>query len=368
MNAGVDRPIGVVVVGTSFGVLAHVRALQAVGMDVLAVVGRDAAKAADRAGRFGVPLGTSDLAAALALPGVDVVAVTTPPHTHASIVYQAIDAGKHVVCEKPFARDTAEAIEMLNAAERAGVIHLLGTEWRFATGQAQFTRTLRSGAVGTPQFAVFELHNPSHADPTAALPPWWELESEGGGWLGTHATHVIDQIRTAMGEVVSVSAFLQRLSDRPSMTADDTYTAILRLDNGAIALIHSSCAVLGPFLAVKKVVGTVGTAWLEGNQVWTDTGTGPTKLPIPDDLPAIAAASLPGGLVHTAYDEWNAIDSYLEPYARLYLRLQDMIAGRAFVDDPVAATFVDGVASQRVLDAIRASSHNDGAWTPVAST
>ena len=124
------KPLGAVVVGTGFGVLTHVRAMQAAGIEVLALVGRDAAKTSDRAARFGVPHATTDLAEALALTGVDAVAVATPPHTHGPIVLAAIAAGKHVVCEKPFARDATEAERMLDAAERAGVIHLLGTEFQ----------------------------------------------------------------------------------------------------------------------------------------------------------------------------------------------------------------------------------------------
>src|SRR5438309_1555286 len=123
-------------VGTSFGCVTDVRALRAAGFEVVGLVGRDPEKSAERAERFEVPSGLTSLDAALALPGVDAVTVATPPHTHASIVLDAVAAGKHVVCEKPFARDAAEARQMLKAAEDAGVVHLLGTEFRWAPGQA----------------------------------------------------------------------------------------------------------------------------------------------------------------------------------------------------------------------------------------
>src|SRR5579871_2518803 len=129
---GDERPLGAAVVGTGFGVLTHLRALRAAGFHVEALVGRDQAKAAARAAMFGVPFATTDLTAALAHPGVDVVTVATPPHTHAAVVLAAVGAGKHVMCEKPFARDRAEAQAMYEAAERAGVVHLIGTEFRFA--------------------------------------------------------------------------------------------------------------------------------------------------------------------------------------------------------------------------------------------
>src|SRR5437588_12463889 len=84
---------GVVVVGTSFGCLTHVRALRAAGFEVHALVGRDPEKTAERAKRFEVPNALTSLVEALELPGVDAVTVATPPHTHASIVLDAVAAG-----------------------------------------------------------------------------------------------------------------------------------------------------------------------------------------------------------------------------------------------------------------------------------
>ncbi|MCB0996175.1 MAG: Gfo/Idh/MocA family oxidoreductase [Acidimicrobiales bacterium] len=359
--------LGAVIVGTGFGVLTHLRAMQAAGIDVLALVGRDATKAHDRASRFGVPLGTDDLDAALALADLDVVAVATPPHTHSAIVHAAVHAGKHVVCEKPFARDRVEAVAMLHAAEAAGVIHLLGTEFRFDAGQAQLARVVSSGAIGTPQFGQFELAQPTHADPAAELPDWWQLAEEGGGWLGAYGSHVVDQIRTTMGEPVAVSASLQRLANRPAMTADDTYSVLMRLDNDATVLMHSTCASRGPFLVNTRVVGMAGTAWVDGPQVSVDTGRGVQLIPMPDDLPLVAPDPPPAELLHTAYDMWHSMGIDLAPYTRLYARLIDLVAGNDVPDDPPAATFADGVAGQAVLDAIRASSADGGAWTPVAT-
>lgn len=367
MQRGVnDRVSGAVVVGTGFGVLTHLRAMRAAGIEVLALVGRDGAKAHDRAQRFGVPLGTDDLDAALALPGVDIVAVATPPHTHASIVLAAVAAGKHVVCEKPFARDRDEAAAMLRAAEDAGIVHLLGTEFRFDGGQAQLARLVQSGAIGTPQLGVFELQLPTHADPAAELPAWWMLAEEGGGWLGAYGSHIVDQIQSTMGPVEAVSASLQRLSDRPAMTADDTYSVLLRLTNGATVLMHSSCAARGPFLAATKIIGTAGTAWLEAGQVGLDTGSGPRLLPLPDHLPMEDLDPPPSELIHDAYDRWHSLGGDLVPFRRLYERLLQLAAGRDVPDDPAAATFVDGVEGQAVLDAIRASSAAGGGWTQVA--
>src|SRR3954465_9335679 len=95
-----DASIGAVVVGTGFGVLTHLRAMRAAGVDVIALVGRDAAKTAERAARFDVPNALTNVGEAVALPGVGAVAVVTPPRTHRAIVLEAVAAGKHVMCEK----------------------------------------------------------------------------------------------------------------------------------------------------------------------------------------------------------------------------------------------------------------------------
>src|SRR5437016_11200857 len=154
-----SRP-GVAVVGTGFGCLTHVRALRAAGFDVLALVGRDEVKTADRAKRFDVPHPCRSLADAMAIAGVDAVSVVTPPHTHGPLVLEAVAAGRHVMCEKPFARDAGEAQEMRRAADEAGVVHMLGTEWRFGSGQALLKRVVDSGTIGDATFALFALHIP----------------------------------------------------------------------------------------------------------------------------------------------------------------------------------------------------------------
>lgn len=356
--------LGAVVVGTGFGVLTHLRALQGAGFSVRALVGRDQEKAERRAALFGVPHAVTSLRQALALEGVDAVAVATPPATHGRFVLEAVAAGKHVVCEKPFARDLPEARSMLAAAEEAGVVHLLGTEFRFATGQAQLTRAVAAGAIGEPRFGLFLLHVPTLTDPGAEIPAWWEDAREGGGWLGAYGSHVIDQVRTTLGEFASVSASLGTFAPRPSMTADDTYTVHFALANGAEGVLHSSCAVGGSLLAVTKVTGTKGSAWLEGDDLWVDDGTGPHKEAVPGDLVGSPPVPPPAELLKTAYDMWHSMGIDLHPFTRLYGVLRERIMGRAVPGDPAAATFADGVAVQAVMDAIHRSSAERG-WVDV---
>jgi predicted dehydrogenase len=359
-----DSTLGAAVVGTGFGVLTPVRALQAAGVEVLALVGRDPDKAATRAAMFDIPLASTDRADVFARDDIDMVAVTTPPHSHAEVVLDGVGAGKHVLCEKPFARDLAQAREMLRAADDAGVVHLLGTEFRFAPGQALLTRAVRAGMIGEPRFMFFALQLPTLDDPAAEMPAWWDDAAQGGGWLGAHGTHVIDQVRTTVGEITRVSAALETLSPRP-MTADDTYTVQFETAEGATGLLHSSCAAGGQFVVATKVTGTAGSAWAQGDEVWVDTGAGPTQLPPADDLPAVAPVPPPSELLSTTYDMWHSTGMDLAPYTRLYAVMRDRILGYEVSDDPVAGTFADGVANQAVVDAVRASSADRG-WTEVA--
>lgn len=357
--------LGAVVVGTGFGVLTHVRALRAAGFEVVGLVGRDPQKTASRAATAGVPHACGSLAEALELPGVDAVTIATPPHTHHDLVLEAVGAGRHVVCEKPFALDATEAREMLSAAERAGVVHQLGTEFRWATGQATATRAVREGAIGQPRLATFLFDAPVLADPDGEVPDWWGDAGRGGGWLGAYGSHVIDQLRTMLGDFSGVSASLQCVSGR-DWTADDSYTVHFRTESGAAGIMSSTVGAPGPFTVAAKVIGTGGTLWLEGDLVRTADGSGERVLPTPDDLVLPPPDPPDPALLVTAYDLLHSTGMDLAPYTRLFSTFADRINGKTDQIDPLPATFHDGVAGQRVIDAIHSSALNGSAWTPLA--
>ena len=170
-----------------------------------------------------------------------------------------------MLCEKPFTRDAIEARSLLEAAERAGVVHLLGAEMRFTPGQALLARVVRDGAIGDVRLAMFVMHIPLLADPTSEVPAWWSDAGSGGGWLGAHAPHVIDQIRTTVGEIVGVSASLSRVVER-TWTVEDGYLVHFRTAGGAAGVMQSVAADRGPMLFTTRVVGSRGTAWAEGDR------------------------------------------------------------------------------------------------------
>jgi len=349
-----DR-VGAIVVGTGFGVLTHLRALRNAGIDVHALVGRNPEKTADRARRFDVPRGLTSLADALALPGVDAVTVATPPHTHCDIVLRSIEAGKHVLCEKPFARDAAEGRRMLEAAERAGVVHLLGTEFRHATSQALLTRVVRQGRIGDPRLATFVMNVPVLSDPAAEVPGWWSDSESGGGWLGAYASHIVDQVRATLGEFAGVSASLTRVSEH-DWSVEDSYTVHFRTVSGCDGVLQSTAGARGPMDIITRISGSKGTAWLQGQQVMIADAAGQRAVEVPDDLRTLPADPPPGELMVTTYDHLHAAGFDLGPYTKLCELMRDRILGRATASDPAPATFEDGVAGQAVLDAIRRSS------------
>jgi len=355
---------GVVIVGTGFGCITHLRALRAAGFEVHALVGRDPDKTKARAKRFDVPNGLTDVRDALALPGVDAVAVATPPYTHAAIALDAIAAGKHVLCEKPFARNAAEAQLMCDAAEQAGVVHLLGTEFRWSTGQASMARVVRRGNIGTPKLATILMHIPMLADPAGEVPGWWGRADEGGGWLGAQAAHAVDQIRVMLGEFAGVSASLTQVAAR-DWDVEDTFTVHFRTQSGVDGIMQSTVGAWGPPVFATRVAGTAGTVWADFDTVHVADVSGTHDVPAPDDLPIAPPEPPPGDLLVTAYDGLHAFGIDLAPYTRLCTTFRDLIDGRAVPDDPPPATFADGVAGMRVLDAICASAPT-GAWIEVA--
>lgn len=354
---------GVVVVGTGFGCLTHLRALRAAGFEVRALVGRDPEKTNTRARRFDVPYGLVSVTEALALGGVDAVAIATPPHTHASIALEAIAADKHVLCEKPFASDAEQARSMLDAAEAAGVVHLLGTEFRWSSGQASMARVVARGEIGTPKLATFVLHLPMLADPDGAVPSWWADAAQGGGWLGAQAAHVVDQVRVMLGEFEGVSASLTQVSPR-DWDVEDSFTVRFRTCSGVDGIMQSTVGAWGPPVFCTRVAGDRGTVWAEFDTVRVADASGTREIPAPTDLPLSAPDPPPADLLVSAYDGLHAFGIDLAPYTRLCTTFLDRIEGRAVPDDPRPATFADGLAGMVVLDAIRRSAR-EVAWITI---
>ena len=351
------------VVGTGFGCLTHVPALRGAGFEIVGLVGRDKGRTEERARRFDIPHALTSFDAALALPDVAAVTIATPPYTHADLTLQALAAGKHVLCEKPLARDATEANAMLAAAESAGLVHVVGAEFRWATGQRLAARAVAEGAVGDPRMATFLLHIPLLADPRAEVPPWWSDASQGGGWLGAHATHLIDQVRTTLGEFDAVSAGLVSVSER-SWSVEDAYTVHFRTRSGVDGVMQSSSASWGPMLIHTRIAGTGGTLSIAGDTVKVADSSGERTLEVPSDMVGGDAVPPPADLLVTEYDLLHATGIDRGPYIGLADAFRRRILGLDVADEPPLPTFADGTAAMAVLDAARRSASGSG-WEPV---
>jgi predicted dehydrogenase len=359
---------GAVVVGSGFGCFTHVRALRAAGFEVVALVGRDPQKTEARARLFGVPRAVTALGEALTLPGADAVTIATPPATHAALALEAIEAGRPVLCEKPFTATLDEARTVLSAAEKAGVVHLLGTEFRWDPGQAGLAEAVRDGEIGEPRLATWLMHVPVLAEPDAVVPQWWADAESRGGWLWAHGSQLIDQIRVTLGEFDGVSAHLVHVVDRPSMSADDGFVVHFRMRNGAVGVMQSTASDRG-IIVETRVTGSQGTAWIEGvgATVRVATAGGVRKRPVPEGTSHEVAPPLPEGAVTTTYEQMITFGVEYGPYVRLAAAFDDRIAGRE-ISGPAPATFHDGVAQMAVLEAIMASAGAYGRWTGVEAT
>lgn len=346
--------LSVAVVGTSFGARIHVPAFRSAGFEVVALVGRDPTRTARRAERLGIEHPCTSLAAALEL-GVDAVSIAGPPAAHAGMAIQAIAAGCHVLCEKPFTLDAPEAERLVGAAEAAGTVGYLGHEFRWSPEQALIEWALGSGLIGTPKLMV----GASFLSMLRSFPmaDWWYDPAAGGGWFGASGSHRIDALRQWFGEVEAVSAGLPAVSD-PALAVDDSFDIRCVMRSGVDVSLVQSAAAIGPPFSVNRIVGTGGTLWSESDGVRIADADSPEgrQLDPPDflALPDVEDMAV-GALADMTRTE-------LPPYIMLTRAFRRAIEGGRVEPGPRPATFADGLACMQVVDAARRSASSGGSW------
>ncbi len=204
----------------------------------------------------------TDAHALIGRDDLDAVAISTPPGPHHEFALAALSAGKHVICEKPFAIDAQQAAEMRDAAREHGKTAMVAHEFRFTPQRAYIKELLDDGYVGDFQKATIQL---LMGRPEADQPPpvtWASLKAEGGGFLGALGSHYIDGLRYWFGDVATVSGSLESFDpDRtdprtgeivPSET-DDAFSFTLTFKRGGVATMSASSTV-SPTLGARIVV------------------------------------------------------------------------------------------------------------------
>ena len=336
------------------------------GFDVVGLVGSDAKRTAERAAVNGVPEAFTDVGEAIKRTGAQAVAISVPPTLHARVTLEAISHGRHVLCEKPFAASVAEGEAMLAAAEAAGVVHMVGHEFRFFPHRALVGQAIRQGLIGVPKFiSIVDFISYIHrfADD---IPAWWfDPKTSGWGWLGMMGSHVIDQVRSELGEFASVSATLSRVSPRAG-AVDDAFLVKFKLTNGAEGVLQQVGGSIGDDTHFFRVAGAEGTLWTEGARVMLDNGSGARELPVPDELQLPPSPPLTADPRHQTAD-WQSMTPFeIATYTKLSSLFRRAIEGESVSGDPRPATFADGVACMKVIEAIRRSAADDGALVRLA--
>lgn len=352
MNTAKSAPRAIVV-GTGFGCRIHVPALRTAGFEVSALVGTNPERLARRAEAAGVALTFTDLDEAISRTGAVAVTIASPPNTHAALTLTAIARGCHVICEKPMAANANEARAMHGAAEQAGVMHLMGNEFRWRPERAMVARAIADGLIGEPRLVTVAQYHAMLADPEAKMPRWWFDEAAGGGWLGAQGSHIVDQVRTWLGEFATLSASLPIVSAREGV-AEDSYVLRFTMANGVEGVIQQTSAAWGPAAVMTRVAGTMGTVWVDGEKVMLADKDGTRELPVPGDL-ILPPPPEPSDDPAARYSHFELL-----PYIRLAEILRAGVDGRSPVSAVPPPTFRDGLAAMLVIDAIRASAAAGG--------
>jgi predicted dehydrogenase len=218
--------------------------------------------AAEAAGRYGYESSTGDWRRVIEDAEIDVVDIATPNDRHCEIAVAAAEAGKHIICEKPLARTLDEARTMLEAVQRAGVVHMVAFNYRRTPAVALAKRYIDEGAIGRVlSFRGTYLQDWS-ADPNSPLSWRFQKSVAGSGALGDIATHTLDIARYLAGEITGVNAILRtHIAERPVQKAgvdklgaadklvdaprgpvdvDDEVHTLLKFANGAVGSLEAT--------------------------------------------------------------------------------------------------------------------------------
>ena len=373
------------VVGVGFIGVAHVEALRRLGVDVAGVVGSTPERAAAKAEAANLPTVYDSVEALAADPDIDVIHIASPNHVHADQVRICLDAGKHVVCEKPLALTSDDTADLLERAKASGLVHAVCFNIRFYPNCHQAMSMVADGSIGEPRFVTGSYLQ----DWLLLATDWnWRLVPEQAGGLRAVAdigSHWLDLAQFITGRRVTevmadlhtfvevrrhpegpVETFASDVGDadliEEAMASDDAASIMLRFEGGARGLVAVSQVSAGRKNSVSIEVDGSESAlsWFSEtpDHLWAGHRGRPNEILQRD--PALAAApsariiGYPGGHVEGYPDTFRAL------FGQVY---EDVARGRPS-DDPTYPTFADGHDVLLVTEAVARSSQEQR-WTAV---
>ena len=230
------------------------------GVQVAAIADVDLKCAQELAERLHVPAAVDDYQVILSDPSIDAVAICSSTDTHAKIIVEAAQAGKHIFCEKPIDLDLAKIDAALEAVQKAGVKLQIGFNRRFDPNFRKVRKMIAEGKIGTPQIIRITSRDPA--------PPPLSYIKVSGGLFFDMTIHDFDMARYLSGsEVEEVYTAAGVMVDPGIGEAGDVDTAVilLRFANGAIGTIDNSRKAVYGYDQRVEVFGSEGMVQAQNN-------------------------------------------------------------------------------------------------------
>lgn len=343
-----QKKIGVGVIGTGFGANVQVPGFKSnPEVEVVAICSGRREKVEAAARKLEVPHAFTDYDEMLKLEGLDLVSVVAPPYLHYPMVMAVLEAGKHVLCEKPMALNVQQAREMYRRAEQAGVAHMIDHEFRFVPARARMKELIDEGYLGNVQTAhitQFVYHKTFAPDKGWG---WLDQKQKGGGVFGALGSHFVDSFRYWFGDIAGVFGQLETLVKQRTcpdtnqlreVDTDQAFAFMARFQNGALGTAMVNTVAPQGAGAHIEAFGSEGSLVIgvDGKLRGGRKGdAGLAEMPIPERL-------TPPGLPS---------DPLLGPFTLLSRRLVKAIREGG---EP-APSFYDGMKCQEVMDAVTRS-------------
>ncbi len=341
------------------------------------VVGHDAGRAAAAAERLGWAASSADWREAVVRDDVDLVDICTPGFTHAEIAIAALEAGKHVLCEKPLANTVAEAEAMTAAAAEArahGVRAMVGFTYRRVPAIALARRLVAVGRIGEIRHVRAQYLQDWIADPEAPLS--WRLDKAkaGSGALGDVGAHVIDLTQHIVGDRIrEVSGRLETFVEERPYPAGETAGSLggggsstergpVTVDDAAAFLATFASGAMGVFEATRFATGRKNAIRIEVNGSRGSLAFDFEDMNVLEFYDATEDAETAGFRrilvtepTHPYGGHWWPAGHGLGYEHGFTHQVVDLVTAIADGADP-APSFSDGLQVQRVLAAVEASS------------